>query len=162
MRFVQNDGGRAECRDRGLLRDFELTTNPGDCMARAFSIAMHRPYDDVYRELAMVNLLSNPKKAHGKHRACFGRRTVDYGVFTDTPGFSRWLAACGWERVSTWSVSSGPKMYLANWSVPRRGSFVLSLRRHVVAVVNGTLHDTYDFRGTTAEPVFGYWRKINE
>jgi len=67
MKVVINDGGRAAAGYKGKT---------GDCVARAISIAAHRPYAEVYDTLAHIQA-TMPKT---KRRKKAGVRSASHGI----------------------------------------------------------------------------------
>jgi hypothetical protein len=121
------DGGRAEAGFKGIA---------GDCGARAIAIALEIPYIDAYRELAQAN-----KDAGGAKSA---RNGVAKKVF------DRVLRAHGWVWVSA-PKFDGRK---ARYSDLPPGRHIARMARHYAAVIDGTVHDSWDSR---RKMVYGYW-----
>jgi len=136
MEFVKNDGGREAAGFKG---------NTGDCVVRAIAIALELPYLDVY------NTLYEASKAAGSRRPSprNGVRPSVYRKFFDDNG---------WVWVPTMTVGSGCKVHLRKDELPS-GRIVVRCSKHIVAVVDGVLHDTYDSSRDGGRCVYGYWRK---
>jgi hypothetical protein len=163
MPFVRDDGGRAEAGYKG---------DAGDCVARAVSIVTGLPYKQVYSDLASINQAQRKgKKMRGAH---LGRRTARHGIFTNKTAFKRYMAELGFEWIPTMQIGSGCKVHLAEGELPM-GNLIVSVSRHVTAVIDGVIHDTYDPQRTTNEIgvkggipyqktyercVYGYWRLV--
>ena len=118
MRYHYNDGGR---RDAGFKGE------TGDCVTRAIAIATGTRYRQVYRELteltkSMTGGLET-SVASGCSNAVAHRYLIDLG----------------------WSVVPTPNRYLKD--APRDQRILVKLtERHDVAVINGTVHDSWDSR----------------
>jgi hypothetical protein len=140
---MRDDGGRAAAGYKGDTRD---------CVARAFAIASGRPYAEVY---ALVNELSQGERP-GTRRKKGRRSSARTGVFKAT---TRKLAeALGFEpHVATMSIGSGCTVHVRADELPP-GRLVLNLSRHLAAVVDGVLYDTFDCSRGGTRCVYGYWK----
>ncbi len=137
-RFVQNDGGRAAAGFRGKT---------SDCVVRSVSIVTGRPYREVYDLVNTLALRERPRRAKKRSSA----RT---GVQKPTTG--RLMEALGATWTPTMSIGSGCKVHLRREELPQ-GRLVASVSRHVVAVIDGVVHDTYDPTRDGKRCVYGYW-----
>lgn len=131
MEWVYDDGGRSQY--------FKGKT--GDCACRAISIATGQDYKRTYDELAMLN-----KKRCGKKSARNG---------VDRRDIRAYMADLGWEWHPTMGIGTGCKVHLDADELPS-GRIVCSLSGHLVAVIDGVLHDTYD-SAWERRCVYGYW-----
>jgi len=130
--YAYNDGGRAAAGYKGIA---------GDCVVRALAIVTERPYKEVY---ATVQEFC---KKHGKGSA----RT---GVPKEV---TRALAEhYGLKWVPVMRVGSGVTMHVSADELPS-GRLMLKLSRHVVACIDGVIHDTYDASRDGRRAVYGYW-----
>lgn len=131
--WVADDGGRAAAGFRG---------DAGDCVPRALAIATGRPYPEVYAELAAgMAQRGKPKSA---------RNGVSPKVYRP------WLAAAGWEWTPTMGIGTGCTVHLDAEELPL-GRLVVRLSRHLCAVLDGVVHDTYDPARGGARCVYGVW-----
>lgn len=130
--FQYNDGGRAAAGFKGAA---------GDCVARAIAIAADRPYREVYARLADINANTRHK---GKRRA----RTARAGIIVQRTAFKRYMAELGFEWVPTMGIGTGCKVHLCAEELPS-GRIIASVSRHMTAVIDGVIHDTYDPRRET-------------
>jgi hypothetical protein len=89
-----------------------------------------------------------------------GKRSADNGVNVSRKWFKDYMTSLGFVWVPTMAIGQGTKVHLKNGELPARGRLVVQLSRHMCAVVNGVVHDTYnpDREGTRC--VYGYWRKV--
>jgi hypothetical protein len=151
--FVFNDGGRAAAGLRG---------SAGDCVARALAIAMQRPYAEVYADMAAGSAQERRTK-HGGRIA--GRRSARNGVHTSRAWFRRYLESHGWRWVPCMSIGSGCRVHLVADELPM-GRLIVAVSKHLTAVIDGQVHDTYDPQRTIFPPdggaptercVYGYW-----
>lgn len=128
QRFYWNDGGRSSCGFVGLA---------GDCVTRAISIATGLAYRDVYSELSKLSGTS-PRAG-----------MVDSIT-------AQYLISRGWERKATTGV------LVEDFPVPGGTSMIECHKRrrgnrHVFAVIDGVLHDTWDPREELAYEVSALW-----
>lgn len=131
--WVYDDGGRVAAGFRG---------DAGDCVCRAIAIATGKPYRDVYDDLA------ERMAARGKTRSA--RNGIDKKVIRE------YIASLGWTWWPTMSIGSGCQVHLEAGELPG-GRIIVSLSKHVVAVVDGTVHDTHDPTRDGTRCVYGYW-----
>lgn len=140
MRWVQTDGGRSEAGFTGEARD---------CVCRSIAVATERPYREVYEA---INRLGRKEHASASRR----RSSARLGVQKQT--LRRYMAELGWEWVPTMEVGRGCQVHLAAGELPCEGPLVVSLSRHVTAVIDGVIHDTHDPSRNGTRCVYGYWR----
>lgn len=150
--FVEDDGGRAAAGYRGYA---------GDCGARAVTIALGLDYRETYEELAVMHKAYCEKKAKYARSAVRKQaflkqatRSARNGLYKET--VDEFVGARGWVYVNLAVFGEPPARFS---DLPTTGSLVVSLRKHFAAVVDGTLHDTYDSTYEYDRPVYGYWRK---
>lgn len=138
--WTYSDGGRAAAGFKG---------STGDCVTRAIAIAMGRPYPDVYDEL---NKLAERERPRGKKKRSSARTGVHI------PTIRRYMAEMGWKWTPTMHVGSGCTVHLRPDELPD-GRLVVSVSKHIVAVVNGVIYDTHDPSRDGTRCVYGYWKK---
>lgn len=138
MTFVYDDGGRAAAGFKGQA---------DDCVTRAIAIATELPYRTVY---CAINTLDAMERRRDGKRS--GART---GVAKPT---TRWyLESLGWQWTPCMQIGSGCKVHLRRDELPG-GRLIVSVSRHIVAVIDGVIHDTYDPSRNGTRCVYGYWR----
>jgi hypothetical protein len=138
MQFIKDDGGRAAAGFKGKA---------GDCACRAIAIATGRPYREVYDALNGLAQSERPRKR--------GRRSSSRtGVSRATSG--RYLRSLGWTWTATMQIGSGCRVHLDAAELPG-GRLVVSVSRHLVAVLDGVVHDTHDPSRGGRRCVYGYW-----
>lgn len=142
MSFVYNDGGRKETGFSGSTRD---------CAARAASIASERPYQEVYD---LINSIGENERTGKRKTKKSNART---GVFRYT--MDRLMSQLGFIWVPTMKIGQGCKVHLRSDELPN-GRLVCLVSRHYVAVIDGTIHDTYDSTRGGTRCVYGYWKKV--
>jgi hypothetical protein len=131
--FQINDGGRAAAGFLGKT---------GDCVTRAIAIATGKTYKEVYDGI--------------NHLA--GKATARTGVSIKI--VRAYMAQQGWKWVPTMFVGQGCKTHLTKEELPS-GRLVVRLSKHMVAVVDGVVHDTYDSTRNGKRCVYGYFVQVN-
>lgn len=133
--WVYDDGGRAAAGFRGRA---------GDCVVRAIAIATGRGYRAVYDDLH--DLMSV------RRRAGAPRRSPRDGV---SPKVWRpYVQAMGWAWTPTMFVGSGTMIHLAAKELPE-GRLIVQCSRHLVAVIDGVIHDVSDPSRGGTRAVYG-------
>jgi len=141
MRFLFDDGGRSAAGYRGKT---------GDCVCRAIAIASGMPYQTVY------DLLNDHSQQERITRRRTKRGSARTGIHKDTT--RRVLDSLGWRWTPTMSIGSGCRVHLRADELPR-GRLIVSVSKHVVAVVDGVIHDTHDCSRRGTRCVYGYWSR---
>jgi hypothetical protein len=138
MKFVEDDGGRADAGFKG---------NAGDCVTRSIAIATQKPYREVYDELNWLAKKERPR--NGK-----GRSSARDGVHRTT--YHRYMLAHGWFWVPTMFIGSGCKVHLKKKELPK-GRLVVRVSKHITAVIDGVIHDMHDPQRDGTRAVYGYY-----
>lgn len=139
MSWVKDDGGRAAAGYKGDARD---------CVVRAIAIASGRPYAEVYEALNLLAQAERPRRGNTRSSS----RT---GVFRRT--YERYLETLGATWVPTMKIGQGCKVHLRADELPAGCRLVVSVSRHLTAVVNGVIHDTHDPSRGGTRCVYGYY-----
>src|SRR5262245_2426353 len=139
MEFIPNDGGREAAGFKGQT---------GDCVTRAIAIATGEPYREVYDAL---NLATKDDRAKGKRS---GART---GVPRKV--YEAYLTDRGFRWVPTMRIGSGCQVHLQADELPG-GTIIARLSKHVCAVIDGVIHDTFDPSRDGTRCVYGYFEKV--
>lgn len=139
--FQENDGGRAAAGYKG---------HAGDCVTRAIAIATGKPYQEVYDAMNDAGKLERSSARRGGRKS--SART---GVYK--PTFRKYLETLGWSFTPTMGIGTGCKVHLRADELPP-GRLIVSLSRHVVAVIDGVIHDTHDPSRDGTRCVYGYFR----
>ena len=139
--YVHDDGGRSAAGYKG---------DTSDCVTRAIAIALERPYQDVYDS---INLFSKSEHTSKRRR---GRSSARTGVYKNT--YHRYLISQGMKWVPTMFIGSGCKVHLREDELPK-GRIIVSLSRHLAAVIDGVLHDIKDCSRQGTRCVYGYFTK---
>ena len=138
MAFQFHDGGRTAAGYKGEARD---------CVTRAIAIATEQTYQTVYDALNRAAQFST-KRSIGRHSS------ARKGVFRQT--YQRYLESLGWQWVPTMSIGSGCKVHLRADELPD-GRLIVSVSKHMVAVIDGVIHDTHDCSRGGMRCVYGYY-----
>lgn len=139
IHFVLNDGGREAAGHKGLA---------GDCATRAIAIASGKPYQEVYDA---INDLAKSERRGKRKKKVSNART---GVFRVTS--QKYLESLGFKWVPTMKVGQGCKVHLRADELPK-GRIIVKVSRHLAAVIDGVLHDTYDCSRNGTRCVYGYY-----
>jgi len=142
MRFQFDDGGRAKAGYRGKT---------GDCVCRAIAIAAEMPYQAIYD---LLNERSGQERITKRRVKRGSART---GVHKDTT--RRVLESLGWKWTPTMQIGSGCKVHLREGELPK-GRLIVSVSRHMVAVIDGVIRDTHDCSRRGNRCVYGYWQGL--
>lgn len=151
VKFQYNDGGRKRAGYKG---------NAGDCVTRSIAIATGKPYQEVYEE---INTLAKSERRGNRKR---GRSSARNGVHK--PTIRKYLASLGWLWTPTMFIGSGCRVHLTDGELPK-GRLIVSVSKHLTAVIDGTIHDTHDPQRSTiiiengvkrvaGRCVYGYWQ----
>jgi hypothetical protein len=138
--FRFNDGGRAAAGYRGKT---------GDCVVRSIAIASGLPYQHVYD---LVNRASTHERTGTRKRGKSNART---GVYKST--IKRVMKSLGWVWTPTMQIGSGCTVHLRADELPE-GRLLVSVSKHLTAVVDGVIHDTHDCSRRGTRCVYGYWQ----
>ena len=128
MGFIADDGGRSAA-------GFEGKAN--DCVVRAIAIATGKLYSEVYSDLFRLA---------GKTP----RNRVAKQVY------KAYLAQLGARWIPTMGIGTGCKVHLREGELPL-GRLVVATSRHLVAVIDGVIHDIEDPSRDGTRCVYGYW-----
>jgi hypothetical protein len=143
MKFEFNDGGRQEAGRKGKA---------GDCVCRAITIVTGLPYQTVYDQLANGNATQRRSRHQKKQRA----KSASEGVYTGRKWFKDYMTALGFVWVPTMGIGTGCKVHLREEELPK-GRLIASVSRHLTAVIDGVIHDTYNPDRDGNRCVYGYW-----
>ena len=141
MQFVYNDGGRAEAGYKGKT---------GDCVCRAISIALKLPYQQVYNEL---------KSFISSHRNCKSKKNSNVTTGITQKFCKKYLESKGWRWVPCMKIGTGCKVHLREEELPK-GRLIVSASRHLTAIIDGVIHDTYDCSRDGSRCVYGYFTNV--
>ena len=139
VHFCFNDGGREAAGFKGRT---------DDCVTRAIAIATGLSYREVYDRVnsyGKVERMSKRQKRRSSARTGVQKRTT-----------RNILADLGWEWHPTMGIGTGCQVHLRADELPG-GTLIANLSSHVVAVIDGVVHDTVDPTRDGTRCVYGYW-----
>lgn len=149
MKVVWDDGGRPA----GFSR------NAGDCVVRAVAVVTGLPYQTVYDALEARQL-----DWYSTSRSSYARRARETGgVHPPRRGVPKavwkaYLDELGFRKVVTKQVGSRKAVHLRDGELPM-GRLLVQVSKHLVAVVDGVVHDTHDPTRGGTRMVYAYWVK---
>ena len=123
MDFYKTDGGR-------ICRTFK-----DDCVIRSISVAMRKPYAEVFTEMMALGLEMGAYPNHDKV-------------------WIKYLESNGFKKNRPPRDENGKLIKLRDWNF--KGTAVVRNSRHLTAVDGGTVIDSWDCR---RRPVNSYWAK---
>lgn len=142
MKWRFDDGGRYEALRKRCA---------GDCVARSVAIATEIPYGIIHQWIHDLGVKERIRKGHRSH--------PDRGV--NKVVYRQLLRSLGWQWQPTMGIGTGCRVHLREHELPP-GRLVVEVSRHMCAVVDGIIHDTYDPSRGGTRCVYGYWHKGNE
>jgi len=110
-----------------------------DCVMRAISIATEKPYLEVFNALLIW--------AKGSKNLPNNKKT-----------YMPYLNALGWKWKPTMGIGTGCKVHLKASELPG-GRLICRVSKHLVAVIDGVIHDTYNPSRDETRCVYGYFYK---
>jgi hypothetical protein len=138
MQFQYHDGGRAQAG---------YTGKTGDCVTRAIAIAAELPYQQVYDSIN--GLVQAERKGSNKGKQC--ARTGLYKKTTRNV-----VESFGWFWHPTMFFGQGCKVHLRAEELPA-GRLIVQVSKHLTAVIDGVIFDTFDPSRNETRCVYGYW-----
>ena len=141
MHFVYDDGGRAAAGYKGTA---------DDCVVRAIAIAAQLPYQEVYDA---INEMASSERRGKRKRSISNART---GVYKQTS--KKYLESMGWKFTATMTIGSGCKTHLRADELPP-GRLIVKVTKHMVAIIDGVIHDLGDCSRNGTRCVYGYYTK---
>jgi hypothetical protein len=144
LRWVHHDGGRAAAG---------YTGKAGDCTTRAIAIASGLSYAEVHQALAERTGAQRRTKRTPKRPA-----SAEHGINVKRQWFKDYMLSLGFRWTPTMQIGQGCKVHLRAGELPM-GRLVVSVSKHVTAVIDGVIYDTYNPHRDGNRCVYGYWRK---
>jgi hypothetical protein len=145
--WVHNDGGREAAGFKGITRD---------CGVRALSITSGLDYDICYDIAVEIGRKDRKTKLKNKSHP-------REGIYT--PTFNRMLKhieglyGVKFDWVPTMGIGTGCRVHLTAHELPK-GRLIANVSKHLVAVIDGIIHDTYDCSRGGTRCVYGYWLRV--
>jgi hypothetical protein len=143
--WIYDDGGRKASGFGG---------EANDCVCRSIAIAAQQDYEKTYEDLKALGL----KERITWNRRSLGRSHPHTHIWRTT--YRKYLDQLGWVFVPTMFIGSGCRVRLAQCNLPENGRYVIQVSKHLTALVEGQIHDTYDPSREGTRCVYGYWRQI--
>ena len=157
-RWIKDDGGR---KASGFARSPGRKDTVGDCVTRAIGIATRKPYREVHDALTVGTV---PHIYAGGDKDCphyskwaklrGGVRAFDPDHGCGVGAYGPYLESIGW----TYTPTRDQKVRLRTNELPA-GRLIVQIRQHLVAVIDGVIHDTYDCGRAGRVRVKGYWTR---
>lgn len=147
MEWIYNDGGRKAAGYRGEV---------DDCVVRSVAIVTGRPYKEIYNELKDIMQFWQYRKqfTFATRREKSPRFGVSKKITKD------YLYDLGFEWTPTMKIGTGCKVHLVADELPS-GKLIASVSKHLVAVIDGVIHDTFDPSRDGTRCVYGYWMQAS-
>jgi hypothetical protein len=146
MDFVYNDGGRSR---------YFKAKSVGDCVTRAIAIATRTDYKEVYDS---INKLAKAERVGSKKRHISSSRN---GVYKITE--RKYLESKGWSYKPLMKIGASEHYYLTESDLEtlglEDGRYILQIRRHLTAVVDGVINDTFNPSEYYDPMLYGYYYK---
>lgn len=136
LAFQHDDGGRSTSGFTGEA--------PGDCVVRAFAILLERPYREVYDDLAQ------------RCADAGGSRSARNGVPTKV--MRQFAADNDLTWVPTMKIGAGTTIHLRRGELPDF-PVIARVSKHVTAVLDGVIRDTFDPSRDGTRAVYGYFAR---
>jgi hypothetical protein len=147
----------AWCLDDGGRQAAGFVGETGNCVTRAITIATELPYKQVYDDLfALTRAYADEHGDRVSDYIAFNGASPRGGVFRKV--FEPYLLRSGWTWTPTMRIGSGCQMHRRPDELPS-GRLVVSLSRHLVAVIDGVVHDIHDCTRGGRRCVYGYYSK---
>lgn len=140
MQWKHDDGGRAAAGFVG---------NPGDCVTRSIAIISEVPYREIYDAINVESTRERPVRRRGRSSARNGVKKAT---------IRRYLKSLGYIWTPTMFIGSGCKVHLRANELPS-GRLIVSVSKHLTAVINGVIYDTHDPSRNGIRCVYGYWHQ---
>lgn len=140
MPFVYDDGGRAAAGFKGVT---------GDCVVRAIAIATREPYREIYDELSQRGRTVKPSKQAKPVPS------VRHGVFPKV--YKPFIESLGFTWTPTMGIGTGTTVHLNPAELPPTGRHIIRCSKHLVALIDGRIHDIADHSRGGFRAVYGYW-----
>lgn len=142
MKYQCDDGGREAAGFKGFAND---------CVTRSIAIASGKPYKEVYD--ALNEMAKCERTGKRKSRKSSSRN----GVFKTT--YHKYLLSLGFKWVPTMLIGSGCTTHLRETEIPQTGNLVVSVSKHMTAVIDGVIHDTHNPDRGGWRCVYGYYTR---
>lgn len=123
--------------------------NRGDCVTRAIAVASGRSYQEVY--LALHDAAKSERRGSRKR----GISNPSTGVYHATA--RKYIESIGGKWTATMGIGTGCRVHLKASELPM-GRLVVSVSKHLTAVIDGVIQDTHDCSRNETRCVYGYYQ----
>lgn len=146
--YVYDEGGRGD-HFKGFA---------GDCVTRSIAIATELPYMEVYEALrgGQKAVLEASRPGTKKHARYLKDTSPRNGVRRSV--YQPYLESLGWTWVPTMQIGSGTTVHLRADELPS-GRIIARVSKHMVAIVDGVIHDNHNPDRGGSRAVYGYFTK---
>ena len=141
MKIVNHDGGRHDAGYKGQTRD---------CVTRAIAIIAEKPYQEVYDAINHYGKVEKLTKKKSK------KSNARNGVFRRT--YDKYLKSLGYCWIPTLGIGTGCQVHLRANELPN-GRLIVKVSKHLTAVIDGVIYDTFDCSREGTRCVYGYYIK---
>lgn len=148
MNVTITDGGRKEAGFKGECRD---------CVVRAIAVAMSH-VDPLFRGARLSEAYTRVYRDIKTLAAAAGKASPRGGVDVRSPWFKAYMAKLGWIWQPTAEFGSKERLHLGA-DFPQKGTYIVRLSKHVVAVIDGVIYDNHDPQRGGRRMVYGFWRR---
>lgn len=139
MKWIYDDGGRSKY--------FKGTT--GDCVCRAISIATGKDYKETYDLINEYIKKENLDELYVNNARTGVSKEVCYKI----------LESLGWKWQACMIFGKGCTTHLKSSELPKKGTLIVSVSKHLTCVKDGIIYDTFDPSRNGTRCVYGYWVK---
>jgi|SRR3990167_351141 len=148
MQFKYSDGGRKDSGFSGYKKS--------DCVVRAIAIASGKPYKEVYESLEQRNQ-EYADNGWGRVAKALRKKgsAPSRGNFKKI--YHEYIQSIGFEWISCMGIGTGCKVHLKASELPM-GNLIARVSKHLVAIIDGVMHDTHDCSRAETRCVYGYYK----
>lgn len=151
MKHHFNDGGRSQ---------YFKGAKAGDCVVRAIAIASGLDYKKVYDDLYRLNTAyMNTKNTKYARKLKFKKKSATPRNGNSKKVYHNYILSLGFKWTPTMLVGQGCKVHLKEDELPS-GKLITRLSKHLCAVIDGVINDTYDPSRNGTRCVYGYYKEV--
>lgn len=139
MKWIYDDGGRSKY--------FKGTTN--DSVCRAIAIATGKDYKEVYDLINEYIEKEELDELYVSNARTGVSKEISYKL----------LESWNWHWKPCMIFSKGCTVHLKNGDLPKKGTLIVSVSKHLTCVKDNIIHDIYNPSRDGTRCVYGYWTK---
>ncbi len=147
LEFVYDDGGRKAAGYKGTTED---------CVTRALAIATQLPYQQVYDDLYAGQKVFREGRSRRARKAKARGYTSRDGIYREV--YQPYLESHGWIWTPKHAIGQPASVHLRKGELPM-GRIICRVTKHLTAVIDGAIHDTYDPSRDGDRMVYGIFTK---